>query len=143
MKFFAILALVVAVGVTLMSPDALLAETKADRYRWYDLTATQSRLLTAALKAIPDSKRKPVDILCDPAADCLSLAQDFDTAFEFSGWKSEISRPGEIVNGLHCTDADLAAVITKTTGIKVIVDPSDSADEGKIAINFGRKRVKP
>lgn len=112
---------------------------KRDRYQWYDLTPAQLDALTKALKAVPQSQRVPVWVLCDVVTSCLGIAQDFDTALEDAGWKSDIERPGELVDGLHVTSPTLAKIITDATRIRVVLDSDNGALE-RAAINFGRKR---
>jgi hypothetical protein len=78
-------------------------------------------------------------LILTATADSLSLAEDFDTAFNDVGIKSTIDRPMDTVSGLHVTDPVLAELITAATHIRCIIDPVTSAPDGVIVINFGRK----
>ena len=112
---------------------------KRDRYHWYELDDKQDAALRKALKAyVPN---KPILVL-SATADSLDLAEDFDAAFRDAGFVSQIDRPMDVVDGLHCTSPTLAALITQATHIPVIVDQPDLSDTA-LVLNFGRKVVKP
>lgn len=116
---------------------ALHAKQKMDRYHWYELTDVQVAALDKALKDYHPSK--PIMIL-SATADSLSLAEDFDLAFNKAGIKSTIDRPMDVQTGLHVTDPRLANLITAATHIKCIVDKDETGPDGSYVLNFGRKQ---
>lgn len=113
------------------------AKRRADRYQWYPLRHDQATRLVEALKPLKAAHGAPIVILCG-VPDCHELAQDIDTAFEDAGWKSDIEPPmlssGE---GMMVSDKDIAAAITKATGIRTVELPGWK--DPRIAIVIGKK----
>lgn len=114
--------------------ERVLEKQKA--YHWYELTDSQDKKLREALKKFHTNR--PILIL-SATGDSLGLAEDFDLALRDAGIKSSIDRPMDVVDGLHCTNLELANLITTATGIKVIVDAADSGPTDSLVLNFGRK----
>lgn len=131
-------AIVLILTVPMVGAEALKskADRKRDRYHWYEMSDAQEAKFKAAIAAVLPEDRRLVIILCDAATDCKDLAQDIDTVLDEAGWTSEIDRPGETVNGLHCTVAWFCKLLTDATGIHVVVDDDD---QPAIVLNFGRK----